>query len=175
MEICVLEIIGTLKRHNQEIISPNCIIVNTLHIQNKENIKKNTKMKLQVTYKSQHIRIIEDFSAETLILWMARGKHSSSSQSTWLGLESVWKHTSGCLFEYFHKCCLTKCEQFYPTDSTSHLSLLLDCKSHVTSCPALSLHTCWGLVVSTLKLWPKWTLPSLQFCRLSYLGHNKSS
>lgn len=88
MEICVLEIIGTLKRHNQEIISPNCIIVNTLHIQKKENIE-NTKMKPQVMYKSQHIRIIEDFSAETVTLWMTRGKHSSSSRLTRLGLESV--------------------------------------------------------------------------------------
>lgn len=81
VEICVLELIGTLKRHNQEIISPNCIIVNTLQIQNKENIE-NTEIKLQVTYKSQHIRKIADFSADILTLRMARGKRSSSSQST---------------------------------------------------------------------------------------------
>lgn len=81
MEICVLEIIGNLKRHHQEIISPNYIIVNTLHIQNKENIE-NTKMKLQDMYKSQHIKIIEDFSAETLTLWVGCGKHSLSLRST---------------------------------------------------------------------------------------------
>jgi hypothetical protein len=53
-------------RYNQKRTFPCHITVKMLKLQNKERILKAAKEKLQLTYKSNPVRIASDLSAETL-------------------------------------------------------------------------------------------------------------
>jgi hypothetical protein len=53
---------NTLNQKN----SSHCIIIKTLNVQNRERILKAVRENGQITYTGRHIRIIPDFSTDTL-------------------------------------------------------------------------------------------------------------
>jgi tRNA A37 threonylcarbamoyladenosine dehydratase len=56
----------TPSRHNQYRTSPWHIIVKTISTESKERILKAVREKNQITYKGKPIKIVADFSTETL-------------------------------------------------------------------------------------------------------------
>jgi tRNA A37 threonylcarbamoyladenosine dehydratase len=64
--IQVQKVLGNLIDNTKKRTSPRHIIVKALNIQKKERILKALREKHQVTYKGKSVRIMVDFSTETL-------------------------------------------------------------------------------------------------------------
>jgi hypothetical protein len=63
-----------LYRHDQNRTSPGHIIVKTISIEDKERIMKVAREKNPITYKDKDIKIIADFSTESLKAGKARSE-----------------------------------------------------------------------------------------------------
>jgi hypothetical protein len=66
MPIQVQEALRTLNRPNQNKTTPWPIIINTTRTKTKERLLKSVRKKKQTTYKGKLIKIMADFSTETL-------------------------------------------------------------------------------------------------------------
>jgi hypothetical protein len=66
MPIQVQEDSRTLNRPNQNITTPQHIIIKTTHTETRKRILKAVREKKQITYKGNPIKITADFSTETL-------------------------------------------------------------------------------------------------------------
>jgi translation initiation factor RLI1 len=75
----VQEAFRTQNSQDQKRNTPGHIIIKTLSAQNKERILKAAKEKKQVTYKGKPIRIIADFSTQTLNAGKVMERHNSGN------------------------------------------------------------------------------------------------
>lgn len=83
--IRVQEKYKTPNRQDQKINYPQHIIINILNLHKKERVLKDVEENLQVTYKDRTIRIIADFSMETL----KPRKTSTNSERSWMPFQSI--------------------------------------------------------------------------------------